>query len=1241
MRYSDLVNFSPIETVIELKDACEKSKAIKLIESYVMSDEMADKINGAILEELQFEQVVDNKGVLIVGNYGTGKSHLMSVISSVLNDKDNLQYIKNIKFANNIKNLAGRFEVIRIELGAVSNSLRNIVTSEIEEDLENRGIIFSFPNEDQITNNKKSLSEMMAAFEEKYPDKGYLLVIDELLDYLGGRKEHELRRDLGFLREIGEFIKNSRFRLICGVQEQLFENPNFAFVSKTLARVKDRFEQVIIRKEDTAYVISERILSKTPEQKALIREHLQKFCSLYSEMSERIDDFVELYPIHPAYIDVFNKVYIAEKREVLKTISLTIKKILNEEVLEEAPGIISYDSYWDYIKDNYARKSEVEIKEVMDKSTVLEDKIARAFPKSPYKGMALQIIKALSVYRLTTSGIEVKIGLSAENLRDDLCLFNTSIPDMNSESLLSAIQIAIKETVNLVSGQFIDHNTDNGQYYLNLKKDIDYDAKIEQKADMLSYDDLNRYYYKLIYDCLEWEKEQKVANFEIYEYSINWLTHNLFRRGYLFLGPPRERPTAEPPEDFYIHMLPPYGKYKLYDDNKDDELMFKFKGNDIFNNELKLYSASISMKELAGDQNAKNTYENKKVYFERRLKNWLKENKNTCFTVIYKGVERKIIEVLSGKIRKDMNFKDIIDMVASITLDEYFENKYTNLPKFRIELTEKNRASIIERVIKYFAGQKNQDSFNYLDDFNLIEKDNISVNNCIYAKTLVKKLAALQQQGVINYSDIVTERYYYKYDREFNIDIEYFIVVLLALVYCGKATLTLRNGKVLTASNLDTLLRIGISDIYDFKYLGKPKQASIDELRRLFEILELPTGLVTNPNEMEKGLTKLLSKTHELANNALNAKIKLNQRFILWGDLLIPEHIMEDYKSKISIVLDTFSNFGNKYNTIAKLNNFNLTMEQLDEIEEGIRCIIKVENLDTFKINTGTIVNYIANIENLDIPVEMKNDIDTARSKFNSIKEDIRNILDYRDSDREIMNNLTCIKENYINYYLDYHSKHRLGINDGKRKGQLINSKVLFNLKKLAEINSVLQGSKLSEILSSLSTLNVCYELSKSELENTHICKHCKLTLSNSNLIVTGKLDLIESKLNQLYEDWTKALLSALEDPLVLNNKSLLKNDQQKVIDEFIVSKQLPETVDSFFINTINLLFEGLDTVLIGMKEIISEISDIGPCTVEDLKDRLNSFIDKKIKGKDKTKLRIILKDENIVSYSMIAENKE
>ena len=189
MKYGDLIHFDPIETVIQIKDADDKAKAAKLIESYVMSDDMADMIEAKMLSQLSLDEVIDNKGIFLVGNYGTGKSHLMSVISSIAQDLNNLQYVKNARFAERVKSITGRFEVLRVEIGSVEGSLRDIVTNELEKDLVKKGISYKFPSADQVTNNKEALNEMMTLFQEKYGTKGYLLVIDELLDYLKGRNQ--------------------------------------------------------------------------------------------------------------------------------------------------------------------------------------------------------------------------------------------------------------------------------------------------------------------------------------------------------------------------------------------------------------------------------------------------------------------------------------------------------------------------------------------------------------------------------------------------------------------------------------------------------------------------------------------------------------------------------------------------------------------------------------------------------------------------------------------------------------------------------------------------------------------------------------------------------------------------------------------------------------------------------------------------------------------------------------------
>jgi DNA replication protein DnaC len=53
-----------------------------------MSDKMAEDMQAPVIDQLQMDEVVDNHGILIVGNYGTGKSHLMSVISACANDAE-------------------------------------------------------------------------------------------------------------------------------------------------------------------------------------------------------------------------------------------------------------------------------------------------------------------------------------------------------------------------------------------------------------------------------------------------------------------------------------------------------------------------------------------------------------------------------------------------------------------------------------------------------------------------------------------------------------------------------------------------------------------------------------------------------------------------------------------------------------------------------------------------------------------------------------------------------------------------------------------------------------------------------------------------------------------------------------------------------------------------------------------------------------------------------------------------
>ncbi len=65
MRYGDLFQFEPIESVIQLLDANRSDKSKKLVSSYVISDDMAERITNVIVPQLSFDGSVDHKGVLV------------------------------------------------------------------------------------------------------------------------------------------------------------------------------------------------------------------------------------------------------------------------------------------------------------------------------------------------------------------------------------------------------------------------------------------------------------------------------------------------------------------------------------------------------------------------------------------------------------------------------------------------------------------------------------------------------------------------------------------------------------------------------------------------------------------------------------------------------------------------------------------------------------------------------------------------------------------------------------------------------------------------------------------------------------------------------------------------------------------------------------------------------------------------------------------------------------------------
>ena len=1226
MKYRDLIQFQPIESVIQLEQANSLEAVQQLVRTFVFSDRMAEQLRDLMFPNLQFDVPADNKGILVVGNYGTGKSHLLSLISGLAEHPEAAAQVTNKDVGSAAGVVTGKFKVVRVELPATKKSLRNIICGRLEDFMAAEGISFAFPADDQVDSNKDDLSEMMAQFAEKYPDHGLLLVVDELLDYLRTRKQHDLILDLGFLRELGEVCKLIRFRLIAGLQEALFDNPKFQFVAESLKRVKDRFEQLRIVRQDVAHVVSERLLTKNAEQRAKIREHLQKFTPLYGGMVERLDEFVRLFPIHPTYLDVFENISVAEKREVLKTLSAEMRRRLDLEVPTDEPGLVSYDSYWEFLQGNAVLRSVPEIREVIDVSRVVENRVQQAYTRKALQPMALRIIHGLAIHRLTTDDIRARIGPTAEELQNGLCLL-AAIPEQTSDFLRTTVESCLKAVIQTMSGQFISHNPDNDQYYLDLQKTIDHDAKIRDKADTLSDSQLDQYYFEALMRVLELtDHPTYIRGFQIWEHEIEWREHKITRRGYLFFGAPDERSTAQPPRDFYLYFLPPFEPPTSSDHQLADEVFFKLIHKDEgFQDTLRLYAGAREMANAAA-VGAKTAYQDKADAHLKKLVEWLRSNMLTAFEVLHQGVPKKLIEWLKGHRTGSAAVSELIELAGSVCLATAFEGRYPDYPNFSALLTASNLKQPAEDAIRHMAGGvRSSLAKTILDGLELLDDDKIKPQASRYAQTVLAKLKAKTPGQVVNRKELLVLKNDVEREADYQLEPELLLVVLTALAYGGSIALGL-VGKKIDSGNISDAARMPLSDLLAFKHVEKPKGLPLAELIALFDLLGLNEGLIRNENTHEEAVKQLRLKSDELTLKVVTVAQQAQTGLPCWGSELIPPEDREQYRQKLD-GLKSFLEGLQGLNTPGKLKNFSKSLADIQAQTPTLLIIKQVEDLNALVQELTSLTGYLATAAAV-LPAQdaWRASMDAMRTEWRPKLLDpaARGAADFR---QKINAALSASKADYKTTYHRLHKKARLGVNEDAKKKELLKDPRFDSLAKLAGV-SLLPHSSLTEIQTRLAKLQPCFTLVKDDLDATPTCLHCGYRPNDeaAGVAASAALQLIDDQLDTLIESWCKTLLENLDDPTAKTSIGLLPAAQKDAVATFIAAQALPEKITNDLVQGMQQALSGLVAISIKPAALVEAISEEGaPCTVEQARARFERFVEKLTQGKETAKVRLVI----------------
>jgi len=1222
MKYNDLVlPAEPLETVKQIRASDTYEAALRDVETYVISERMSIQLTEVIFPNLRFDHPGDQKGILIVATYGTGKTHLMSVVAGVAEHEELASHLTRAEVAAAAEAIAGQYKVIRFDIGATALGLRDIVCTELAKGLTAAGVKFAFPDWATVTNSKDALVDMMAAFEASYPNQGLLFVLDEMLDYLRSRRDAELIQDLAFLREVGEICATTRFRLIAGVQEAIFDNPRFAGVADSVRRIQARFEQVRIAREDVAFVVEQRLLRKDATQRARIAEHLVGFAPLYEGMAERIDQFVNLFPIHPDYLRTFNDLRMIEKREVLRTVEHEVGRLRNLEVPSDRPGLICSDSYRERLADDPSVRTIPEVQIVLDRSDVLRSKVSATLSERHYLDTALRIIDGLTVQRLTTDDIDRPIGMTPEMLRDELCLLPPGLPERDSLFLKATVSSIVSKMITTVSGQFITINPDNGQIYLDVRKDIDYDAQIDQRADSLDKAELDRAYYLAMETVLEVRDEPYVSGYRIWQYQLPWKLTNADRTGYLFMGAPNERSTAQPPRDFYIYFIQPYDEPPFSDEERPDEVFIRLTHPDEgFTRALRRY-AGATAKGKESTLTHRPVYEDKARRALQDMVNWLREHMASAMAVTYQGAAKPLGEWLAGAPGERGRVGEQINTVASNALAAHFAQRYPDYPRFTRRVTASSIEGDVRVALTQIAtGRATAAGTAFLEGLKLVDLSGSGLRaDGTYADHLVR---ALQGAGgkVLNRNDLLDP-------LDPGVDLWgpwhlepcWLVVVAAALCQQGRAELGI-SGRRLDALNLDQLARYSLEQLATFDYVAPPKTLPLVQLREVAALLDLPVGAVPETGATDTVVREIQTRVADMLRRAEAALRSVEDGVELWGDRLFD--LVEERTGRLEALLAVLRDLRVR-NSVGRLNNLTLDGATLSEARAGKDELVHVEDVAAARDRLAPVAEYLreahgvfgAGVDLMKEALELRREMLEALQAGGQI--DPAEVVNLRNAGETLRRRVADLaSRSYRHDYLD-------AVGDD-RKRQLIEGP-MATLASLQTV-TILAAGPFANLQSDLTEIGTITHIDESALRTSVCLPNYSSPRPIDGPSAAARLEACERAAAKLVDAWTATLGDSLNEREMVEQIGYVTDPAAKAqLQQLAQARTLPEPITPAFVKALNQAFIRVDIHNLSPQELVEALfPDTSPATADQLRTRLDELLTRQIGSNPPDQVRFL-----------------
>jgi hypothetical protein len=1230
MNYGELFQLQPIQSVIQLNQADNRDAALVLVERFVVTQSLADGLTRVALPQFVKPAGVEGKGLFVVGNYGTGKSHLMSFLSTVAEHASAIDHLREPgTWRGPLEPVAGRYLVQRTQINGSTMSLYEITATELARLAASAGVTFKFLPQTEVVNAKTEYERFLTALAPVLAGRGVLFVVDELLHYLDSRNDQQLVIDLQTLQGLGEFCHGRPFVFMAGLQRSLFQNKRFQHVADEINKVRQRFYDLLIDSKGVEQLVETYVFAKTDAQKAEIRKRLQSHADLYEAVGTDLERFVALFPAHPLFLDEFQRINVVERREILTVLSNEGRQIAATEVRPERLQLITADRYWGHIEADVGLDSNNGIAKVKGNVRSLRAKIADAPLPSEDKDLAERLVATLAIHRLTTPSIDDAVGLSPQELKNRVLpparglMRDRVVLDQGVKRLLEKVREA-------AAGQFLTTTTDGVQYYIDPRRTTDYDEEVRVAARSISPSVWQRYFNEFLLRQLEIEHATAAQQGRLWQWALPWKEKNVDRPGWLFFDFPSHRSTAKPPYDFYLFLLPSNRISGLSDDefpDSRDELYVQFEGfpaarcqgedesaPETFLDHLRLYAAAKErQRELHGSADGKAATERIASHFLALCSGAWQPNSGEWVHVRHRGTTKSlrqwVLDLAPGKAGAE--FRERLRSVAANLMASSFDEDYPGYPAFPEPVNEQSRSSAARDATKFICDQGvsggTAQARSVLLALDLYRDGAWTIDTSPWLNALRGRLDRLTPGQNINASQLFEKRRGREFAQDSVLEAEWFMTVLAAAVRAGEAVAVGEGGATVDAGSLQGGSDL-LCDVAKLVRITKPQDFPREPWRKLFRLLGVNEGLLAHDSTLEEAAVQW----HAAASKRVNDLVELRQRLVNRLPLADPSRAPSVDLTPLDAAKATLEGL-QVYNSRGKMLNLKLRGDsEIAALGVDLRQCAHLQSVGDFVRDHGQRLGALERFRALlrEQDMHFTDLCDKATVAMNAayahaITAGECDVAALRGSVDQ-----ACARG--CGAYRSLHKRRRLTKSEDAKKATLVASPAVRALQKLASI-AVLSPASLEKQLQELGGLRLFKDYNDDQLLASPTSQPPNDPFDPQKEPVDSASEVMgrcENALATLLVTWTTRLLNDLSDPSVSRAVAALTEAERKPIEAFQRSKQLPDPVPDELVKTLNLLFNGLELLTVNIEEFVAAVLDADqPLSPDELRARFETWM--------------------------------